>query len=388
MSNELVHGIDYLLDFYAFLQIQRDADINGIQRAIREARARFHPDANRAFPGPAEFLFKQVGLAEATLTDEEKKRGYDLLLVNWQGPISTDGNPVLADELSSFSVSYLYRRPSPEREKVVERMLSDFLGVDDASFAKLEREVKQKGDRTPASVRSAYVAALRQRSKLAAGREILRWKFAGGSGHYHRAAGIGYVDTVAGLIAVERVRILEAVRGQLLLADGSVQLLIEDASGSGTAPDTGDTNSEKALARQLAVAGQRFDEQAARILEVAREREELAIKRLGLLRIEYRPPQRKRHPRLVVQLQSKNEEGEPRFRVFGYKLIPPNDVIQDSELKDMLPRGQMDRPLEEATVRQLIKGGCNVLTVILESDLDTTQFLTAVLEHHFNPLIS
>ena len=64
-------------DYYAVLDVPRDADIEQIKKAYRKLARKHHPDMSKA--PDAETKFKDVGEAYATLKDTEKRAAYDQL---------------------------------------------------------------------------------------------------------------------------------------------------------------------------------------------------------------------------------------------------------------------------------------------------------------------
>ncbi|MDR2639533.1 MAG: molecular chaperone DnaJ [Helicobacteraceae bacterium] len=63
-------------DYYAVLEIDRNATAEEIKRAFRKAAIKYHPDKNRNNP-EAEAKFKQINEAYQVLSDENKRALYD-----------------------------------------------------------------------------------------------------------------------------------------------------------------------------------------------------------------------------------------------------------------------------------------------------------------------
>jgi len=67
-----------LLDYYKILEVDKDADSDTIKKSYRRLAMLYHPDKN---PGDkaAEEKFKEIAEAYNVLSDEEKRKKYDLL---------------------------------------------------------------------------------------------------------------------------------------------------------------------------------------------------------------------------------------------------------------------------------------------------------------------
>ncbi|HEX9061827.1 MAG TPA: DnaJ domain-containing protein [Clostridia bacterium] len=68
---------DEMPDFYEIMCISRDASQEEIKKAYRKLAKKYHPDANPDDKN-AEEKFKEINEAYATLSDEERKKAYDL----------------------------------------------------------------------------------------------------------------------------------------------------------------------------------------------------------------------------------------------------------------------------------------------------------------------
>ena len=62
-------------DYYAVLEVSRDADASEIKKSFRRLALSYHPDRNDA--PEAETRFKLINEAYATLSDPEKRKRYD-----------------------------------------------------------------------------------------------------------------------------------------------------------------------------------------------------------------------------------------------------------------------------------------------------------------------
>jgi len=74
-------------DYYEILEIEKTETKDGIKRAYRKLAMKYHPDRNQGDKN-AESKFKEVGEAYATLSDDNKRKQYDMFGHSWGG-----GNP-------------------------------------------------------------------------------------------------------------------------------------------------------------------------------------------------------------------------------------------------------------------------------------------------------
>lgn len=68
--------MDYQKDYYKILGVDRHADKTDIKKAYKQAALKYHPDVNKS--PDAEEKFKELTEAYAVLSDEDKRKNYDL----------------------------------------------------------------------------------------------------------------------------------------------------------------------------------------------------------------------------------------------------------------------------------------------------------------------
>ena len=65
------------MDFYEILWVDKNASTEEIKKAYRKLAMQYHPDRNKSDP-EAEKKFKEVNEAYSTLSDENKRKQYDM----------------------------------------------------------------------------------------------------------------------------------------------------------------------------------------------------------------------------------------------------------------------------------------------------------------------
>ena len=82
-------------DYYSILQISKNATKDEIKSAYKKLALKYHPDKNQQNKEIAEDKFKEISEAYEVLSDESKKRNYDLgnnISVSNQNPFDIYNN--------------------------------------------------------------------------------------------------------------------------------------------------------------------------------------------------------------------------------------------------------------------------------------------------------
>jgi DnaJ-class molecular chaperone len=66
-----------MIDYYKILEVSKEASQEEIKKAFRQKALKFHPDRNNG-DKEAEDKFKEINEAYETLSDESKRKMYDL----------------------------------------------------------------------------------------------------------------------------------------------------------------------------------------------------------------------------------------------------------------------------------------------------------------------
>lgn len=128
MESKSQHGVTYLTDYYALLRVERHVDLKVIKFAYHAQLFLYHEDRYAHLAGEARQMAARRTLAlneaMAVLGNVEKRKEYDAKLAAWQGPLSTDGVPIVDPVRSYFSMSALM---GEERRDEISRMIQDTL---------------------------------------------------------------------------------------------------------------------------------------------------------------------------------------------------------------------------------------------------------------------
>lgn len=183
---KLIHGIDYLVDYYAVLDVDRNAGVEEITRAYKEQVSQWHPDVvARAAPKlQKEAQFKTEVLTEAykVLIDTEKRTTYDEKLKAFDGPISKNGNPVIDLGRRRIDVDCLVSGAVWNEKEQVIGYAKQASGYDETIFNLVKKLYEANPEDKEA--KKAYKEMLQKKNAYLSALESIAWEDAGVSNQH------------------------------------------------------------------------------------------------------------------------------------------------------------------------------------------------------------
>lgn len=266
-------GIDYLIDYYALLDVPRGADRDTITAAFRKKQMQYHPDR---FQGLAPELLREaehqsnlLNDANATLTDEEKRPTYDGQLADWKRPLSRRGEVVIDITEPHFSFSSLLEHMNEDsgiREREAERLALQFSGFEKATYEFFRAQAETPGG-VPDALKAAYLEQLERRDMYLSLREGFIWDSVG-ERNRSPTPRLEYVEQMQEGLSAAREKARHNVEQQVLLLTAGEQALLPAPDGL-----NGPVDAESVLAHYTARIEEHFAEQTKALEPLAAERE-------------------------------------------------------------------------------------------------------------------
>jgi curved DNA-binding protein CbpA len=184
MTYKPQEGVDYIVDLYAVAGTERDAAEADIKTALNGRAMEYHPDRLEGlapeFLEKGERIAKLLNRARGILLDTDKRFEYDGILSSWEGPLSTDGTPIIS---MSRIQEVKFRDESPEQVEMHFRAyqiaIRSHTGYSPNRLDFLEQMLEQSGDDVSEELRSEYEDALLQKDRALAIEEAERSKLLG-----------------------------------------------------------------------------------------------------------------------------------------------------------------------------------------------------------------
>jgi curved DNA-binding protein CbpA len=376
---DAVQGLDYLIDYYAFLGVARDADAAEIRRAYYEKQKQYHPDRYEGLaPEMKQSAMEKSRLAAEAyrkLSDPSARQAYDAMLQAWDGPLSESGMPIIDISRPRFRPETLFEEEGRDAAAETEAQAKQFSGHDEAMFSVIENLFRSSPQPTP-EVAEAYRQALAKKELYLVLKEGLTWRRAGLENQpVDEKAGQDYVATVDKRLEEARQQVRAgAARTLQLCASGELKLL---GDGGAVREQAIKDDPSGALAIYQAKANERFDAAAEDIRKAAQARAEVAAKRLEAVGGIYDPPQTEIFPRLAVRIQAGAKAIWMAFHLTGAANVGPDASVSAEEM------AKLDDP---EAAKAWIAGGANIIRLTMQDGMELKDQLERAVLKHFERL--
>lgn len=370
-------GVHYLTDYYSLLGVSRDADPAAIHSAYLQRAKEYHPDRiaglAKEFQDKASFIMPKINKARETLEDPARRSTYDTRIQAWDGPISKDGLAVIdlnipfygmetSDDAMDFAASVA------EQARTV-------IGQDDDTLKLIETLYKN----TPSPegiVKIMYEEALEKKQTALTIeedeiRDVMRIPITPNAN-----PPLAYLTAAEGAVSARRRSFEKQVEARLhLIESGEVPLLEGEMLRIVPGADIRADDLEIDTIRGDMLAS--YDFQAARILKLAQEREEIMGKRLDLIKGTYLGDQPEVYDNLVVGIRIGDKTSW-----HGFLLKGDSAVSQEKSYKEFFDT-ENDEELKNAAMA-LYTEGTNVMTVTHKEGLSVLGVLDEAVTKHFD----
>lgn len=372
MTYEAKEGVDYIIDLYAVAGAEQGQTFDELRQRINQRLFEYHPDRLQGlapeFLTKGERMAQLLNRAKTILLDPQKKDEYDEVLTEWTGPVSKDGTPIIT----------LNRQAQAEMEgktpEVIEdtfteqtKKLEEMAGYTPTRLSFLEKIIAQSGDEIADDLRAQYEDALLQYDRVLAIQEAERSQLLSLPDRSEEGyrVGVDYADTIIGNIEAAREERKEELR---MLAIGGVSTRLALLAGESAAAEN--TNLVDPLSLELPAY---FDQQAEKVVELAKARQGIVEKRLDNFQPTYPETemQSEAQPNIVIGI------GDKDFRWFGVVFDAKTNSASMTKLKS-----EILEQLEAGDYKSVIRNGYNILTLPLLEQIDFSALLATAIEKY------
>lgn len=290
-----VEGVDYIVDYYAVLGLERGSDEERIRRALRDKRTQYHPDrliqAGDKIQAVANREMALFAKAEQILLNPEVKPFYDERLNGFEPRlVSNDGRAILDLNKRRLLPDYLLHGQEINFSPKIEHA-KQLSGFDEAHFEQVE--TLYKSDPNNPIFRNLYKDVLGKKLLFLGLLEEMVWAQAGVMNVTDSIRGLlCHVDEYAEAVQseIERVSAEEIpqalqLRSQALLAGVASPLLLTDGSAENQEGDESTATEISTEVRNRITST--FLGRADRIKEVAAQKQEVLEELVKLTDYEY-----------------------------------------------------------------------------------------------------
>lgn len=360
-----IEGIDYIVDHYTVIGIDRTATQEEINTAFRNQIRQNHPDvvARASQEIQQQAIHKTIVLnnAHEILSDPVRRQDYDQILTDWEGPISESGHPVITFDKIARDPRYLeYAIDTidnilPEDNSIFNLLQSQFDAAEDPSedITDAYRQVLKKRDERLEALEAAYEAAAGLRETE-------------GDRNFHHAT------NQRDRIEQQRARLEEELQDRReKITSGSLPAL---PAGE----NLQESDIENALVTYEAQQREQFEEIANTLERIAQDRQEIINKKMNLLQIEYVDTLPELSEKIIIGLQ-----GDQNTLWFPFKLQSDN-IGSDPDISFFELLGQN----QDQIISDYMSKGYNIILTKADLDIDEGAQMSEVAMRHFEAYYS
>ncbi|MBN2421939.1 J domain-containing protein [Candidatus Woesearchaeota archaeon] len=201
----LVEGVDYIVDFYALLEVDRNANAATIRKKGNNLRRLYHPDKTRELPDDlskeARRKFELYSKAMSVLLDDEMRTLYDERLNSFpEHLISNDGHAIEDLNRRHIDIDYLLKGDVEDISKL-EEYVKAMTNYSEEGLNEAREAYKAMPDNK--TMKKIYRSQLHSKINYISLMEGLMWAQAGVKGDTEPAGIITHVDDYTSCVDAE-----------------------------------------------------------------------------------------------------------------------------------------------------------------------------------------
>lgn len=368
MTYEPVEGVDYLIDLYAVANVPQEVEQDELKQAINNRLKEYHPDRLQGlapeFRDKGERMARLLNRAKTILLDPEARSQYDELLIEWDGPLSNDGRAVITIGRHTRAEA-AHKSPEEVEAGIASQIpqIESMTGYSALQLSFLEKMVAQAGDDVPDDLREAYEGALLSQDRALAIEEANRGDLLG-LPSMERTRYVATLDYVEGkVLAIESAS--KVYKDEFVVAAlGGVSTRL--ALLAGESPETSATLVSPDSVELPAY----FNEQAAKIKEIAERRQLIVEKRLANFKPTY--------PEEELQ-----DTAQPALALrFGSVWLGFVVDADEQSVNAVDVSKEAKQLLADEDYAAAISAGYNVMTVEPLEQIDYEELINVAVEHY------
>lgn len=385
-----IHGIDYLVDYYAILSIDRNTSPEQIVSAYKMKILQYHPDLYaRAAPEiKRQVQEKSVMILRAheILSDPGKKAAYDEALRTFDPNLISATGEAIYDPRSrrkKVDVDFLVGGAKWHQKEEVFKLIGSMSGYNENVFGLIEQQFKSAEVPSP-ELREAYKQALRTKKTYLSLLEEVAWDEAGIL-NQGKIKGIHYAQEYGNkareLVEKSRADIVQGIEARVLSLSSGVGFQALTEGDYTYDAHTAREHSVELRKRLEEVALRSFEVQVPKIEDLAQQKAQVLEELVELTDWEYFPPNQDAHNKLLLFVPWQGKV----FTAISYQFEGQKVTVQDyNEFIGM--DFESFKSEQNSRLQDLIKSGINVAILYFNPDIDFTLEMGFIANQHLKKI--